>query len=122
MKSAAAAFLSVVLAVAMGYGAFFALGVGPNYSRNPLPIVIFAALFLVVTGFVYARWFFASMKSCVAGLAAYAALIAALVAYFGGTALAGFFADWFVSIIAVTLAPWLVGFAAGKFAQRIRLT
>jgi FtsH-binding integral membrane protein len=122
MKSAIAAFLSVVLAVLMGFGTLAVLDVAPEAGRDATPIVIFAGIFLIVSGFIYGRWFLRNAGACIAGLAAYAALIGSLVAFFGGTSLLGFFVDWLFLILAVTLVPWFAGLALGKYAQRFQLT
>lgn len=120
MKSTIAAFLSVVLAFLLGYLVWALLGIGANYSRNPLPLLIFAGVFLVLGGYAYRRWFFTTVSTCLLGLAGYAVVVGLVVANLGGTELFGFFTEWFVSVLAVTLLPWLVGCFGMKHFDRWR--
>ena len=122
MTSAIAAFLSVVLAIVLGIAALEVLGSASHGGRDFMPMVGFAGVFLIVSGFIYGRLFLTTIRACVAGLAAYALVVGLLVADLGGTAVGTFFLDWFGLTIAVTLLPWCLGLLAGKYAQRFQLT
>lgn len=122
MKSAVAAFLSVVLAIALGWGALAFLGSANRGGRDFTLIAAFAAVFLIGSGFTYGRWFLATYRSCAAGLAVYAILVWTLVAEGTGSATGSFFMDWFFFVLALTLGPWFVGLWAGKYARRFQLT
>ena len=123
MKSAIAAFVSVVLGVLVGYAAFVFFAPRGYAGRDVTPLMAFAALFLIGSGVVYGRWWLAGGLACAAGLAAYALVVGALVTYFSGASPAnGFFLDWFFLVLAVTLVPWGLGVFAGKWARRIQFT
>ena len=111
MKSALAAVVSVLLGIAIGMLALWAMP-GGNHDRlgEALLMVGFVALPLLACGFAYRRWFFRSASSCLGGLAAYAALAFVLAMAIPDS----FTGEVFALLLVVTLAPWFAGFLAGK--------
>ena len=123
MKSAVAAFASVVLGVCVGWAALGFFAPRGFAGRDITPLVIFAAIFLVGSGLVYGRVWLRGTGECMAGLAAYALVVGVIVRFFaGGDPRDEMFFDWFVLVLVVTLVPWLAGMFAGKWSRRFQLT
>jgi hypothetical protein len=122
VKSAIAALLSLLAGVLLGYAAFDFLEPSGYAGRDPTPIMILAALFLVASGFVHGRWWLRGAMWCLAGVFAYATLVGLVVGWFAGFSIAGVLSDWTAVVLVVTLLPWGLGVLAGKWARRITLT
>lgn len=122
LKAAISAFVSVVLGVVLGYGMFALLAPGGYSGRDATPLVVIAALFLVLSGFAYGKWFLRGGPACFVGLALYAMVVGLLVAVLGGTEAGYFFFEWVCAVLAVTLAPWALGLWLGRYAQRFKLS
>ena len=111
MKSALAALLSLVLSIAAGLLAAFAMPGGESSRLGSVLVMAgFVAVPLVAGGFAYRRWFFRSISSCLSGLGAFAAMAAVVALGVPDS----FPMEVFFLLLLVTLTPWYAGFLAGK--------
>ena len=111
MKPALAAFLSLVLSIAIGLLAAFAMPSGGSSRLGGVLLMVgFAAVPLVAGGFAYRRWFYRTTSSCLAGVGAYCALAAVVAVGVPDS----FPMEVLILLLTVTLTPWYAGFLAGK--------
>ena len=112
MKSALARLLSLLLGIAVGLLAAFAMpGAGSSRLGGVIVMVGFVALPLAAGGFAYRRWFFRSTTTCLAGLAVYSLLTTVIAVGVPDS----FPEEVILLLLLVTLTPWYLGFLAAKF-------
>lgn len=118
IKPALAVFLSLVLAIVLGYATMALLGASGNSGRDVSPLVFCSLAFLVAGGFAYRRWFHRSEAGLLLGLVAYGALVGWVVNWFAG----GISPDWFVLALLLTVGPWFAGMGIGHWTRHLRMT
>jgi hypothetical protein len=117
MKSALAAFLSLVAGAILGYFAYSFLG--PNSGRDIWPVLGIAAFPMFLCGLVSGAFWMGTLRSTAAGVLGYALVVAGVVAYFGGGTLVFLLlgnALWIVFF--ATMLPWLFGALLGRYVLR----
>jgi hypothetical protein len=111
MKSAFAALVSVLLGIAVGLLALYALPGGESSRLGEVMRMLgFVVLPLLLGGFAYRRWFHHGIGPCLAGLGAYALLVAFVAMGVPDS----FPEEVFFLLLLATLTPWYAGFLAGK--------
>ena len=126
MKSWVGAWLSLVLGVVLGFGAFTVLQIG-SVGRDLLAVAVPTAAVLFFVGLVYGRTMLRGVGSCLGGIALYAATVAAVVSSFAGGAPThwldwNYVLSWTGLVMAVTVTPWGAGALIGRWSQRFQLT
>ena len=126
MKSWLGAWLSLVLGVVLGFGAFTVLQIG-SVGRDLLAVAVPTAAVLFFVGLVYGRTMLRGVGSCMGGIALYAAPVAAVVSSFAGGMPThvldwDYVLSWTGLVMAVTVTPWGAGALIGRWSQRFQLT
>lgn len=117
MKSAAAAFLSLVAGAILGYFAYSYLGA--SSGRDVWPVLGIAAFPMFFCGLIAGMFWMATLRSTAVGVLGYALLVAGCLMYLeGGLTFISLFGYWFFIVFLATLLPWLLGALLGRYALR----